>query len=68
MKIPKPKLNAIELLMWGALVAAVAYMFGFTRAHEQMAPFMSHDNAETEALAAEVRAVALLRSSSKNGS
>ena len=51
MKIPKPKLNAIELLIWGALVAAVAYMFGFTRAHERMAPFMSHDNAETQALA-----------------
>ncbi|MGH9255286.1 MAG: FkbM family methyltransferase [Vicinamibacterales bacterium] len=31
MKIPRPKLNAIEFAMWGALVAALAYMAGMYR-------------------------------------
>src|SRR5688500_10438554 len=51
MTIPQPKLNAIELLMWGALVAALGYMFGAARSFGEMAPFLSADREETEALA-----------------
>ena len=51
MKIPTPKLNALELLMVGALVVVLAYMVGVARTQDQVAPFMSSDNVETEALA-----------------
>jgi len=51
MKIPTPKLNVIELAMWGALVATLAYMFGVARTQGQLAPFLSRDNSEAEMLA-----------------
>jgi FkbM family methyltransferase len=51
MRIPRPKLNVIELAMWAALVATLAYIAGVARTQGSLAPFMSRDNAEMQALA-----------------
>src|SRR5512145_152283 len=51
MRVPQPKLNAIELAMWGALVAILAYMLGVGRTETRLKPFLSLDRTEAEALA-----------------
>ena len=50
MKVLQPKLNLIELTMWGVLVAVLAYGVGVFRTEGQLAPFMSHDTLEAQAL------------------
>jgi FkbM family methyltransferase len=50
MKISRPKLNVIELSMWGGLVAALAFTLGVARTQGQLAPFMSRDNVEIQSL------------------
>jgi len=37
--------------MWGALVAALAYVFGVARTEQRLKAFLSRDNAEAQALA-----------------
>jgi len=51
MKIPRPKLNVIELTMIGVLVAVLAYNFGVHRAETRLQPFLSHGVAELLQLA-----------------
>jgi FkbM family methyltransferase len=51
MKIPSPRLNLIELAMWGALVAVLAFMAGIFRTHIQLGPHLSHGYDEVQALA-----------------
>jgi FkbM family methyltransferase len=50
-KIPQPKLNAIELAMWATLVVYLVYMFAVARTEKRLEAFLSHDNEETNALA-----------------
>jgi FkbM family methyltransferase len=50
MNIPRPKLNLIELLMWGGLVAILGYGAGVFRTQSRYAPFISRDNLEIQAL------------------
>ena len=50
MKIPRPKLNVIELAMWGGLVAGLAFTFGVARTQGRLAAFISRDNVEIQAL------------------
>jgi FkbM family methyltransferase len=47
MKIPRPKLNVIELAMLATLVAVLAIQY----TERRLAPFLSRDNAEAQALA-----------------
>jgi FkbM family methyltransferase len=47
MKIPRPKLNLIELAMWGTLVAVLGMQYGERR----LAPFISDDIGEARWLA-----------------
>jgi FkbM family methyltransferase len=51
MKIPRPRLNLIELAMWGTLIAVLAYIAGVSVTRRQVGPFLSRDNSEVEALA-----------------
>ena len=51
MRVLRPRLNAIELAMWGTLVAALAYLFGVARTEERLKAFLSRDNAEVQELA-----------------
>jgi FkbM family methyltransferase len=51
MKIPRPKVNVIELTMIGVLVAVLAYTAGVHRAERRLAPFLSRGVAELLQLA-----------------
>jgi FkbM family methyltransferase len=51
MRIPRPKLNAIELAMLAAFVAALAYIAGVARTEARLRAFISSDNVEAESLA-----------------
>ncbi|MGH9255284.1 MAG: FkbM family methyltransferase [Vicinamibacterales bacterium] len=51
MRIPQPKLNVIELAMWGALVATLAYLGGTNRTERRLQPFLSRGIAELLPLA-----------------
>jgi FkbM family methyltransferase len=50
MKVPQPKLNVIELAMWGTLVTGLAYGVGVVQTRGQLAPFISRDNLEVRTL------------------
>jgi FkbM family methyltransferase len=51
MRIPRPKLNVIELAMWAAFIATLAYIAGVGRTQERLRAFISSDNVEAESLA-----------------
>ena len=51
MKVPRPKLNVIELAMLAALVAIVAYMGGRYRTETRLQPFLSLGAAELQMFA-----------------
>jgi FkbM family methyltransferase len=50
MKIPRPKLNLIELALVGGLVAILAYEGGRSRVQWQLRPFLSKGSIELQAL------------------
>jgi FkbM family methyltransferase len=50
-KIPRPKLDVIELTMIGALVALLGYLGGASHAVSRMRPFLSPNAGEVEELA-----------------
>jgi FkbM family methyltransferase len=51
MKIPRPKLNVIELALWAAFIATLAYIAGVARTQVRLQAFISSDNVEAESLA-----------------
>jgi FkbM family methyltransferase len=51
MRIPRPKLNVIELTLLGALVAALGYMAGIYRTASWLQPFVSRGAIELQTLA-----------------
>jgi FkbM family methyltransferase len=51
MRIPRPKLNLIELLMIGGLVAVIGYLAGVYRTEVRLAPFLSRESGELDPLA-----------------
>jgi FkbM family methyltransferase len=51
MKIVQPKLNVIELAMWGALLVSVAYAAGLSRTQARLESPLSRDSMEMKALA-----------------
>ena len=69
MKIPRPKLNVIELAMWAALVAALAYIARrCDRTEERLEAFLSSDNVEAELHSRRCTARRIIPSTSKSGS
>ena len=46
MKVPRPRLNVIELAMWASLVAVLAYAGGRYRAEVRLRPYLSRGSAE----------------------
>jgi FkbM family methyltransferase len=50
MKIPRPKLNVVELAMIGSLVAALSYMVGVHRTERWLQPFLSRGAGELKLL------------------
>ena len=48
MKIPRPKLNVIELTLLGALIAALGYLGGQFRTVARLAPFLTHSAGELQ--------------------
>lgn len=51
MRVPRPKLNAIELAMLGAFVATLAYFVGVDRTEYRLKPFLSREIGELQVLA-----------------
>ena len=51
MKIVQPKLNVVELAMWGALLVSVAYAAGVSRTQARLDRPLSRDSMEMKALA-----------------
>jgi FkbM family methyltransferase len=51
MKIPQPKLNVIELAMWGVLVAVLAYRTGVGHVEKRLLPFLPYGAIELQPLA-----------------
>lgn len=52
MKIPHPRLNLIELALWGTLLAVVAYVGGRARTQTELLPFLSRGGVELQPLEA----------------
>jgi FkbM family methyltransferase len=48
MKIPRPKLNIIELTLLGALITALGYLGGQSRTVARLAPFLTHSSGELQ--------------------
>jgi FkbM family methyltransferase len=51
MKVPRPKLNVIELSMLAALVAVLAFLLGVNRTEYRLRPFLSRGSGELQELA-----------------
>ena len=52
MKVPKPKLNVIELSMLAALIAVMGFLLGVNRTEYRLQPFLSRGSGELQELAA----------------
>ena len=50
MNIPRPRLNLVELAMWAALVAALAYSVGRYPTENRLRPYLSQGAAELKVL------------------
>jgi FkbM family methyltransferase len=51
MRVPRPKLNAIELALFAGLVAVLGYMVGAYRTTESLRPYLSPGTAELQQIA-----------------
>ena len=51
MRIPRPKLNIIELVLVSVLVAIIGYVGGRARTEIRLRPFLSRGSVELQALA-----------------
>lgn len=51
MRVPQPKLNAIELTLWATLLASLVYTFAVARTEKRFEAFLALDHGELNALA-----------------